>query len=267
MGKTKIEWADYTFNPWIGCRKVSDGCRNCYAERDFKRKPQWANCWGNPKTTERKRTSKANWRKPLSWNREAEAHGKQYRVFCASLADVFEDADGLGTIRADLYDMMSKTENLTWLLLTKRPDNMRRMTHDGLFLPNNVWVGTTVENHDNLWRIEELLEIPATVHFVSVEPMLGRVDIDRHLLGACNCHDSGRDDHAVIDWVICGGESGPGARPTDVDWVRSLRDQCVESNTPFLFKQWGEHDQRGRKVGRKAAGRLVDGREWLQFPE
>lgn len=291
MGKSKIEWTDYTFNPWIGCSKVSAGCANCYAERDFGRKPRWADCWGPPETTQRKRTSDAYWKKPLSWNRKAEAEGRRYRVFCASLADVLETHPQIkSTWRLELWDLVEKTTNLDWLLLTKRPEAATKYVPGSWMFwdwPEHVKIGASVENQNNFYeRYPYLAVIPAHARFLSVEPMLGPVD-----LGS-----------ATPAWVICGGESGPKARPVHPDWVRDLRDQCATKNIPFFFKQWGEYLPLSQAAGwpnggtawgvygidgrlvdqsinepepenaetmlriGKKAGRLLDGREWSQFP-
>lgn len=264
---SKIEWTDHTFNPWEGCTKVSDGCKHCYAEAR-------ANRFGTVKwgpTGQRRRTSAANWRKPLAWNRQAKAEGRRYRVFCASLADVFEDKPDqpeMDDWRRELFQMIVNTPHLDWLLLTKRPElvneTIERVTgfsdSEMWFFTSHVWIGTSVENQEQAdKRIPELLEIPAAVRFLSMEPLLGNVQVD--LDG--------------INWVIVGGESGANARPMHPDWARSIRDQCQEANVSLFFKQWGEYaptfDVWGnyidmRKMGKKLAGRLLDGREWNEIP-
>ena len=291
MENSKIEWTDHTFNPWIGCTKVSDGCKHCYAETLMDKRYGKVK-WGPQ--GQRIRTSEANWRKPLKWNREAKAAGKRARVFCASLADVFEDkADQLEEMdkwRAELFQLIQDTENLDWLILTKRPENVMGMVDAPWYyaLPN-VWIGTSVENQEQAnKRIPELLKIPAAVRFLSMEPLLGAVDLENLAYEAAGPAWAGYN--LLIDWVIVGGESGPDARPMHPDWARSVRDQCQDAGVPFLFKQWGEwlpnaqeygchqpsanynnlHTMLGNvamaRVGKHAAGRLLDGREWNEFP-
>lgn len=237
---SKIEWTDHTFNPWIGCTKVSAACDHCYAEVATPTRTlraSGAETWGPH--APRKRTSAANWKKPLAWNRKAEYEGRRYRVFCASLADVFDNhASILPEWRADLWELIAETTHLDWLLLTKRPQNINRMLPHGWNggWPN-VWLGTTVENQTEAdRRIPHLLAAPATVRFLSCEPLLGPVDLTRW----SGIEGDGGTMGFGLDWVICGGESGPGARPMHPDWARSLRDQCVAAGVPFFFKQWGE---------------------------
>ncbi|KVL18692.1 phage Gp37/Gp68 family protein [Burkholderia cepacia] len=258
-----IEWTDHTFSPWIGCTKVSPGCDHCYAEQLMDKRMHKV-VWGQ--LGERVRTSAATWRQPLRWNaRHAEffaAHGRRQRVFCASLADVFDNAVDPAW-RADLFRLITDTPNLDWLLLTKRIGNVAGMvveTADRLFedakrptrLPENVWLGATIVNQAEADRdIPKLLAVPARVRFLSMEPLLGPADISRHLdyCEKLDKHGISRraggqhikcDEHCGISWVIVGGESGRGARPMHPEWVRSLRDQCAASGVPFLFKQWGE---------------------------
>lgn len=232
---SNIEWTHHTFNPWIGCTKVSAACDHCYAEAwDARSLQGLPSRWGPH--ADRTRTSAGNWSKPLAWNRKAKAEGTRYRVFCASLADVFDNHKSiLPEWRADLWHLIDATPHLDWLLLTKRPQNI------GRFMPNyshteriwpNVWLGTTVENQTEAdRRIPHLLAVPAAVRFLSVEPMLGPVTIRDYLPYG----DSG----PLVDWVICGGESGPGARPMQIDWARSLRNQCKQAGVSFFMKQMG----------------------------
>ena len=265
MGENSaIEWCDHTFNPWIGCQAVSPACEHCYAEA-------WVNGRLRADFSQRRRTVADNWRKPLRWNRMAEAAGVRARVFCASLADVF-DNQVPEEWRTDLWDLIQHTEHLDWLLLTKRPQNIAKMipqpatgwANPGWPWPN-VWLGTTVENQTEAdRRIPHLLRVPAAKRFLSCEPLLGPLRL--HWCGLpANCSgvldalrgeswieewwdNEGKDRRrkvvrtwpGKIDWVIAGGESGPGARPSHPDWHRSLRDQCVEAGVPFFFKQWGE---------------------------
>lgn len=334
---TSIEWTDNTFNCWIGCQLVSDACIGCYAEA-LNNRHKWADEWGPHGI--RHRTSEGNWKQPLKWNRRAEKAGIRETVFCASLADIFDNHKSiLPEWRSDLWQLIRDTPWLDWQLLTKRPQNIKR------YLPDdwgdgysNVWLGTTVENQTEAdRRIPILLDVPAKVRFLSCEPLLDELKIahwlriswrcsycggyfgGRHQVTCPNCHkDNGWcGSHKFnnrniaqsplsrgqtgqgIDWIICGGESGPKARPMHPDWARSLRDQCAQAGVPFLFKQWGEFGQidgpmhrvlsagcfvdnhgtllagRGdnitpdilKRVGKKDAGRLLDNIEHNGFPE
>lgn len=252
---TKIEWAHHTFNPWIGCSKVSAGCANCYAEEMMDRRFGKAT-WGDNGT--RVRTSEANWKKPLAWNKAAEAAGVRHRVFCASLADVFEDRprSGLDRWRVELFELILATPCLDWLLLTKRPEHAHAMMLSALdeigqntvWPMPNIWIGTSVENQEQAdKRIPALLSVPAKVRFLSMEPLLGPVNladlafwVDPKDGSIIACEDRDPEDFPHIHWVIVGGESGHDARPMHPDWVRSLRDQCAAAGVPFFFKQWGE---------------------------
>jgi protein gp37 len=242
--RTEISWTDATFNPWIGCTQVSPGCDGCYAKAmmdDRYGRAKWGA--GQPRV----RTSEANWRQPLSWNRKAEREGRRLRVFCASLADVF-DNEVPDAWRLDLFRLIRGTPHLDWQLLTKRIGNAPIMLGNVRLLADeyiepfpwpNVWIGATVVNQEEYDRdIGKLLRLPAAVHFLSVEPMLGPIDMR---MGGASMPDYA--DHrplASLDWVIVGGESGPKARPAHPDWFRSLRDQCAAAGVPFHFKQWGE---------------------------
>lgn len=267
MGEnSNIEWTDHTFNPWIGCTKVSAACDHCYAEAwDARGLQQRETRWGPH--ADRTRTSAANWRKPLAWNKAAAASGTRARVFCASLADVFDNhASILPAWRSDLFSLISQTPHLDWLLLTKRPQNIARMMPNYLHTKrewSNVWLGTTAENQTEAdRRIPHLLAVPAAVRFLSMEPLFGPVDLS-HWMGVNHSRDNNLSDPETraainkmillareqfraehgnhgISWVIVGGESGPHARPMHPDWARSLRDQCAAAGVPFLFKQWGE---------------------------
>ncbi|OCC01739.1 hypothetical protein BA190_27650 [Labrys sp. WJW] len=279
---TKIEWADHTFNPWLGCTALSPACDHCYAEG-------WARRAGKPELWEgeRRRTSASNWQQPLKWNRQAEAEGRRFRVFCASLADVF-DNQVPSRWRDDLWHWIEMTPHLDWLLLTKRPQNIAKMlpTADIGCRPwgdgwSNVWLGTTAEDGERYRRNwPALAKVPARTRFVSYEPALGP-------LGQL-CIDG-----QVPDWIICGGESGPNARPMHPDWARRVRDDCEIMGIPFLFKQWGEflpQDMRDAtgfewvlghsdprvhdwpdgtgslRLGKKRAGRSLDGIQHDGFP-
>lgn len=240
----KIEWADHTWNPWEGCQKVGPGCDHCYAEnRNARFAGGQAINWGPG--APRRRTSVSNWNLPLRWNAQAEAfqaqHGRRQRVFCASLADVFDNAVSREW-RDDLAALILDTADLDWLLLTKRIGNAGAMLGE-MFLdgpPANVWLGATVVNQAEADRdILKLLRIPASVRFLSMEPLLGPVSFEGLFANPSNIAD-GTNALEELDWVIVGGESGPGARPMHPDWALSLRDQCEAVGTAFMFKQWGE---------------------------
>ncbi|MSU91871.1 DUF5131 family protein [Rhodobacteraceae bacterium 2CG4] len=232
-----IEWTTHTFNPWIGCTKVSPACDHCYAEA-------WDARFGGERWgPHAPRTRTKSWRGPVKWNREAEGAVERPRVFCASLADVFDNHRSIDPVwRSDLWALVRQTPNLDWLLLTKRPQNIER------YLPAdwgqgyaNVWLGTTIENQEEFdRRAHHLTAIPAAVRFLSMEPLLEPVD----LRGA-----------EGLDWIIAGGESGSSFRPADPDWFRRLRDQCAAAGRAFLFKQWGGANQSEIK----ALGRALDG--------
>lgn len=269
MGEnTKIEWAHHTFNPWIGCQKVGPGCDHCYAEKE-RATTMLGVKWGPHEP--RHRTSIANWRKPLAWDREAARKGIRYRVFCASLADVFDNAVPVQW-RMDLFNLIHATPHLDWMLLTKRIGNVAPMsTRDGFMfemIATRCWLGITVVNQEEADRdIPKLLAVPAARRFLSMEPLLGAVNLTRTMLNG-GPFDSLRGgpvsacDWPRIDWVIVGGESGPHARPMHPAWVRGLRDQCAAAVVPFLFKQWGEWtlDDWGERPGlRDTAGVLPSG--------
>jgi len=232
MGVTSIEWCDYTFNPWWGCTKVSAGCKNCYAEDLDKRYSNGAH-WGVGKP--RRTMSDAYWREPYKWDHLAGNLGVRRRVFCASMADVFDDEAPKHQLER-LFDVITETPHLDWLLLTKRPERMRAFftgaAREGDLWPN-VWCGTSVEDQEQAdVRIPELLATPATVRFLSCEPLLGPVDLTDYIAyGAGQNFTSDHQDRwsemrYPITWVIVGGESGPRARPMDLAWARSLIAQC-----------------------------------------
>src|SRR5579859_1732114 len=244
--KTEIQWTDHTFNPWWGCLEVSPGCDHCYA-RDLARR-FGRQVWGPPRSSGRMMTSAANWRQPIVWNRAAAAENRRHRVFCASMADVFEYHLQLDDARSRLWPLIEATPWLDWQLLTKRPMNILRMIpeHWRSGLPVNVWIGTSVEDQARAdLRIPHLVRVPAGVHFLSCEPLLGPVDL-RPWLGD-------------LQWVIAGGESGPHFRSMDPEWARALRDQCQSAGVALFHKQNG-----GRTPN--ASGRDLDGRTWDEFP-
>lgn len=256
---SKIEWCDHTFNTWWGCARVSPGCVNCYADTNAAR-------WGHQlwrRHGPRKPMSDQYWRAPVRWNRAGPA-----RVFCGSMCDVFEAHPApevramQDTARERLWDLIDMTADLTWMLLTKRPENIQAMTPSGGF-PLNVWLGTSVEDQRRAdERCSTLLGIPTShVRFLSCEPLLSPVDLSRYLTVApvsdrqwcptarrhtcpvgdirCTC-TGGHIRGQRIRWVIAGGESGPKARPMHPDWARALRDQAVATRTAFHFKQRGQ---------------------------
>lgn len=233
---TGIDWCDSTFNPWIGCMKVSKGCDNCYAETLMDKRYHRV-AWGQRKTaTEgpsvgtRVRTSQSNWAHPRRWQREHEAFyakfGHRRRVFCSSLADVY-DNQVPAQWRRDLFTMICDTPDLDWLLLTKRPENIARLTLDAYGSaepPVNVWLGTTAEDqeaYDKRWPI--LRGLNPVVKFISYEPALGHLTMAGH--------------HGRPDWLICGGESGPGYRAMDQQWASSIKHECIRDGVKFFLKQ------------------------------
>ena len=259
---TSIEWAHHTMNPWRGCEKVSAGCKHCYAEHAAPvriARSKGLETWGAGAA--REIASESMWKQPLLWDRKAKEAGERHRVFCASLADVFEDyqgpsADAVKAARLRLWALIEATPNLDWLLLTKRPQNVMNMVPDSwqYEMPQNVWMGCTVENQEAAeQRIMWLLSIPAKVRFVSQEPQVGPVDWNRievlkedgltpgaHI-NALTGHVSGPDDvlPRKVDWIIVGGESGHNARPFDVAWARQTVAQCKAAGVPVFVKQLG----------------------------
>lgn len=297
---TRIEWADHTFNPWVGCEKVSPACDHCYAE-------SWAKRIGKPHlwSGKRERTTMATWRKPMEWSQQAVRDGRRYRVFCASLADVFDNAVP-PEWRADLLELIRRTPGLDWLLLTKRVGNVARMlapfvdATDPLAMRSwpNLWIGATVVSQAEAVRdVPKLLALAAKVRFLSIEPLLEPINLralqmteEVQLNALTGFFARGGQPTTflpyTVDWVIAGGESGAHARPMSPAWIRSLREQCKGSRTPFLFKQWGEWappdtlEDAGPlrpahtyvdgyyviRAGRKAAGRTLDQKVHTEFP-
>jgi protein gp37 len=263
--ETGIEWTDSTFNCWMGCTNISPGCERCYAEVWSKRAGlvQWGN---HP----RRRTSAAYWKQPVQWNADAARfqaqHGRRQRVFCASLADWLDNQVDPAW-RLDLLRLIDGTPQLDWLMLTKRPENARKLVPAEWFGRPNVWLGVTVEREDFVHRVDTLRALPAAIRFLSVEPLIGPV---------------GPLDLTGIHWVIQGGESGPGARPMRIEWLREVFDQCRAQGVPVFLKQYGtapnnplwhtapsgvspsawvnRHDPIGK------GGSLLDGRSWKEFP-
>ena len=247
MKNSKIAWTDHTFNPWWGCVRVSPGCEHCYAET-FAKRMGMPHLWGQ--RSNRRKMSASYWQQPIKWNQEAANAPTPPRVFCASMADVFEDHPDVGLDRVKLWALIEMTPNLDWLLLTKRPENIENMLParwgedivGGGPIPENVWLMTTAEDQKRLeQRIPHMATLAAPVIGLSVEPMLGPVDISEHA--------------GFIDWVICGGESGPGARPMSVDWALDLCSQCEEFGIPFFMKQMGSAYM--RQIGKTGKGEAM----------
>ncbi len=282
--QTSIEWADSTFNPWIGCTRVSPGCDHCYAAVSTPARTLGVD-WGTGAPPYR--TSPANWRKPVQWERSHQAfeleNGRRRRVFCASLADVFDNA-APQIWRDELFDLILRTPHLDWLLLTKRIGNVPAMlpptVNPFADVYPNVWLGATIVNQPEADRdIPKLLEIPARIRFLSCEPLLGPITVF-DLDGPVDVRSA---EPSPLHWIIAGGESGPKARPTHPDWIRDLRDQCAAAGVPFLFKQWGDwasvsevagpgahscfpNGATVRRVGKAVAGRTLDGVTHTAFP-
>lgn len=226
---SSIEWTDHTFNPWTGCTNVSPGCDHCYAEAWSKRSGHVK--WGN---NPRKRTTEQYWKAPLIWQARSDAfmaqHGRRQRIFCASLADVF-DNQVEKTWRAELLRLIRECRGLDWLLLTKRPQNIKKMLpqdwgKDGY---PNVWLGFTAEDQerfDQRWKV--LAAVPAVVRFVSYEPAIGPLRLHA-------------GEELQPDWLISGGESGPGARAMNPQWARDVMADCRKLGVAPFHKQWGAY--------------------------
>ena len=238
MQNSNISWTDNTFNGWFGCTEVSPGCDNCYAR--FLMETLWKKVkWGRGKP--RVRTTADYWRQPLRWNRRAAEDGIRTKVFSASLGDVFDTAVPRKW-RDDLFALIRDTPNLDWQLLTKRPGEAVKYARKNPW-PDNAWIGTSIEDQKRAVRAQVITRIPAPVRFLSVEPLLGPVQLD--LTG--------------INWVIVGGESGHGHRPMAREWAISVRDQCRAAGVAFFFKQWGGQTP-------NAGGHLLDGVVHHEFP-
>jgi protein gp37 len=262
--QTGIEWCDHTFNIAWGCMKVSPGCKHCYADSSSRR---WGFAvFGPAKTTPRRTFGAKHWNDPLRWNDRAQLAGVRRRVFCSSMCDVFEDHPTIDAEREKLWPLIRATPALDWLLLTKRPERIAvRLPSDWGDGYPNVWLGTSVESQGFAWRAYELAEIPAAVRFLSVEPMLSPLNL-RDLLPDHGCGGGAPHANCVVcapalHWVIAGSESGAGARPLALDWLRDLHDQCADAGVPFFLKQLGGHpDKRG---GDKA---VLDGVRHVAWP-
>lgn len=253
MGQTTIEWCGtilpdgklhrgWTFNPWWGCTKVSPGCKHCYAEQISDVRMQ-NSCWGPG--SERKKFGNQHWKKPLAWNSHAKKLGVKLKVFCASMADVFEDHPAVIWERQSLFLLIESTPWLHWLLLTKRIDNVMKMVPPGWrdCLPENVWIGTSIENQECYYdRIQDLMDIPVWTRFVSLEPLLGPINLHLSQLVKPKWSESMMPVGGLLSWVIVGGESGgKKSRPLHPYWVMNLQSQCADKQVPFFFKQWGDY--------------------------
>jgi len=235
-----IAWTNNTFNPWMGCQKVSAGCKNCYAETLTKNR-MGLDLWGPG--SKRQVTSDSYWRQPFSWAKEARLAGERRRVFCGSLCDIFEDHPTADQTRPRVWEIIKATPELDWQLLTKRPENIASRLPAGWPL-RNVWLGTSIEDKKACARRDELVKIPAVVHFLSLEPLL------EDIAGTLNLDD--------IEWALIGGESGPGFRSMDHQWARNLRIACEKNGTAFFFKQ--------SSAFRTEMGILLDGEVVRNYP-
>ncbi|MBI3448919.1 MAG: phage Gp37/Gp68 family protein [Acidobacteria bacterium] len=249
---SSIEWTDATWNPVTGCTKISSGCKNCYAERFAER---FRGVMGHPYEQGFDLTLwPARLQLPLTWRRSR-------MVFVNSMSDLFHE-DVPDEFIQSVFDVMEQATHHTFQFLTKRSVRLVQWTEARYSLdkarerrlwPRNVWAGVSVEDQSQTSRIGDLRNVPAFTRFLSVEPLLGPVRLSNQQLRS-------------LHWVIVGGESGPGARPMNPKWVRDVRDACQATGVAFFFKQWGAHDARGRRVGKKAAGRRLDGRTWDAMP-
>lgn len=262
--RTGIEWCDHTFNIAWGCMKVSPGCAHCYADTLSHR--HGFDVWGPKETTARRTFGTKHWHDPVLWNRAAEKAGVRARVFCSSMCDVFEDHPVIDLERERLWPLIRATPWLDWLLLTKRPERIVALLPAdwGEGYPN-VWLGTSVESQEYADpRIAPLVAVPAVVRFLSAEPLLGPLSLDR-VLPIDGCAGAPHPGCATcaypIHWVIVGGESGPGARPMQQEWARTLRDECAAAGVAFFLKQLGGHpNKRGHELA------LLDGRRHAEWP-
>lgn len=297
---SKIEWTHHTWNPVRGCAKISPGCQHCYAAELARVNPNTLGTWGTTGIRAISGPDADLWKLPARWNRAAERAGEGRRVFVNSMWDPFETLDGIRP-RADylpvlerMREIFAPLRHLRPIVLTKRADVMARWARECGW-PETWWAGVSVENQAAAdARIEHLRRVPARVRFLSMEPLLGPVDLGGHVeptafwraaaaIRRGRYPVSGDGGHRRIDWVIVGGESGPRARPMHPEWARSLRDQCVAAGVPFFFKQWGEWAPEpsavtegdfvfpdGRhmtRIGKTAAGRILDRREWSEVPD
>lgn len=254
MANSKIEWTESVWNPVVGCSKVSQGCKHCYAERMAKRLVAMSKAAkergddpGRAANYEKVLTRQGRWNGEIFLDRDALRDPYTWRsprvVFVNSMSDLFHENVPLDFIQ-DMYAVMNDCGKHTFQVLTKRPERAAAIAADLTWTPN-IWIGTSVENEDVLERIDQLRQVGAHVRFLSCEPLLGPLP---------------NLDLTGIDWVILGGESGPGARPMKQEWVRDLQRRCSDATVPFFFKQWGG-------VNKKKAGRELDGRTYDEMPQ
>ena len=289
MGKeTGISWTNHTFSPWWGCSRVSPGCEHCYAETFAKRVGHSKSgsklpLWGVD--AERRPASAASWAELVKWNAKAKRDGVRRRVFVASMADVFEVAPErnasanlvMDAGRKRLWSAIEDAPHLDFQLLTKRPENVEAFVPWGNDWPTNVWLGVTAEDQARAdERIPVLLEIPARVRFVSAEPLLEELNLSRYVFDreasirkvmrgpALNYDQADSVITSAIDWVIVGGESGPGARPFALEWARALVEQCSAAGVACFVKQMGS---RPTWMGGRVDLRDPKGGDPLEWPE
>lgn len=244
---SSIEWTDSTWNPVTGCNKVSPGCVHCYAETFSER---FRGVPGHPfeqgfdlKMWPERLALPIQWKEPKM-------------IFVNSMSDLFHK-DVPDEFIGQVFDVMLQAKHHIFQILTKRSERMMTWTRDRFskeILPDHIWLGVSVENQDYIWRIHHLQQVPAKVRFLSLEPLLGPINF-------------ANADLNDIHWAIVGGESGFGARPMDSRWARSIRRQCRENHVAFFFKQWGAFNSKGEKVGKKVAGRILDGKTWDEMPQ
>jgi protein gp37 len=244
MSKSSIEWTEATWNPVAGCTVISPGCTNCYAMRMAARLAAMGQTKYEDTTRVTGGRAKWNGRVKLDLSSLTVPRGWKIgrMIFVNSMSDIFHDDVPLSFLK-QVFSIMRDTPQHTYQVLTKRAENLELLSGE-LPWPANVWMGVSVENADYTWRIDHLIRTPAATKFVSLEPLIGPLE---------------RLNLRGIDWAIAGGESGPGARPMKPEWVRSIRDQCLEAGVAFHFKQWGG-------VNKKRTGRILDGRIWSEWP-
>jgi len=244
---SRIEWTDATWNPVTGCTKISPGCAHCYAETFAER---FRGVRGHPyeqgfdlKLWPERLQLPLRWKKPR-------------RIFVNSMSDLFH-MDIPDDFISQVFETMQRAKHHTFQVLTKRAERLEEWTSQNFTRaswPSNVWLGVSVENDEHNWRIVHLQRTPANVQFLSIEPLLGAVRVNEKLLRG-------------IHWVIVGGESGPKARRMEPEWVIDIKRQCEQFGVAFFFKQWGAYDETGKRVGKKTAGRILQGRTWNNLPK
>jgi len=252
--QSSIEWTDSTWNPVTGCTKISPGCKHCYAETFAER---FRGVPGHPyeqgfdlKLWPERLEMPLRWKEPKL-------------IFVNSMSDLFHEGVPDEYI-AKVFDVMFRAEHHIFQVLTKRSERMMiwsrqnyRFVNERVngrpLLPKHIWLGVSVENQKYTTRISDLQKVPARVRFLSIEPLLGPVELSASMLRG-------------IHWVIVGGESGHKARPMHAEWAGAIQESCRAYSVPFFFKQWGAHNEEGERVGKKAAGRVINGRTWDQMP-